>query len=148
MKVPKVMHYSYTSDFRCSPRWRHVSKWVLNHVQHVHPNTEYIFTREKKENAQMLRKEDPQQWPLIHVGMYAMLQIHIQNICIYIIYLCVGTKLLAKNKQWWLFSMKKLRWNGKTVNTGRERGPIMDGVKSRHIFLLLIEICHHTAGFI
>lgn len=59
-------------------------------------------------------------------------------------------KLLAKNKQWWLFSMKKLRWNGKrkTVNTGRERGPIMDGVKSRHIFLLLIEICHHTAGFI
>lgn len=49
----------------------------------------------------MLRKEDPQQWTVmkIHVGMYAMLQMHIQNICvyIYIIYLCVGTKLLAKN---------------------------------------------------
>lgn len=49
MKVPKFRHNSYTSDFRCSLRWRHVSKWVLNHVQHVHPNTECIFAREKKE---------------------------------------------------------------------------------------------------
>lgn len=59
-------------------------------------------------------------------------------------------KLLAENKQWWLFSMKKRSWNGerKSVNTEREKDPIMDDVKNRHVFLLLIEICHHTTGFI
>lgn len=64
--------------------------------------------------------------------------------------ICKTKRLLAKNKQRWLFSIKKSIWDRKrkTETPWRERGPITDGIKNRNVFLLLAEICHHTAGFI
>lgn len=50
-------------------------------------------------------------------------------------------KLLAKNTQRWMFYIKKWIRDRKrrTEKAWGERGPIMDGVKNRNVFLLLAD---------